>query len=109
MSVDQTEWPLRVEPPHLGFQSGVEESPGSGESGISGETEVPLRCRCRRLGIVADICAVRGIGRDHRRLNSLALQLAYALRDETAGSIVVGRRVEGRESQYVHREWQVLI
>src|SRR5580698_5549217 len=46
---------------------------------------------------------VDGMNRDHRRLNSLPLKLADRFSDETAGSVVRGRRVKGGESQYVHR------
>jgi hypothetical protein len=46
---------------------------------------------------------VHRLDRDHRRLDSLTLQLAHGLGDETTGSIVCGRRVKGSQSQYMHR------
>jgi hypothetical protein len=46
---------------------------------------------------------VHRLDRDYRRLDSLVLQLAHELGDETAGGIVLDRWVKGSESQYVHR------
>ena len=84
------------------FQSCIQELPRAGEPWISGQAEVPLPSRRRRFRVVTGMRMVHRLDRDHRRLNSLPPKLAHRLGDETSGGIVLGRRVKGSQSQYVH-------
>src|SRR5258708_19309844 len=59
--------------------------------------------RCGRVRCGTGTRAVHGMNCNHRRLDSLALQLTHRLRDETDGSIVLGRGVKGCQSEDVHQ------
>jgi hypothetical protein len=90
-----------VQLPYVKFQSRMQELSCTGESWISGKAEVFLPC-CRRVRIGTGIRVVHRLDRDHRRLDSLPLKLAHGLSDETTGGIILGRRVKGSQSEYVH-------